>query len=325
MRLEAAWDVIERLAVSNLAPGEATRLNRLAPIQDLLTRLSSYSGWVVGLELLLIGLVVWVVLRFVQGTRAAGALKGMIVVLLVGTAMARLMIVGGAFPRLAYMYDGFVALVAITIVVVFQPELRRALIRLGETPLFRSSPTEIVYTVDAIVEASAYLAKAKFGAIIVIERRVGLSGLIEGGTRLNAEVSSRLLQSIFFPGAALHDLAVVIRGKVVVSAGVQLPLADPADMPDPRLGSRHRAALGLTKECDALVVIVSEETGLIRLAERGKLSAGLTGDELREALVERLEKVPPGRAHAAGDDEDAAQVVLEEQSPTDDKERRAAG
>lgn len=272
----------------------------------------------------MIGLVVWVVLRFVQGTRAAGALKGTIVVLLVGTVMARLMIVGGAFPRLAYMYDGFVALVAISLVVVFQPELRRALIRLGEAPLFRSSPSEIVYTVDSIVEACTYLAKAKFGAIIVIEGRVGLSGLVEGGTRLNAEVSARLLQTIFFPGSALHDLAVLVRGKVVVSASVQLPLADPADMPDPRLGSRHRAAIGLTKECDAIVVVVSEETGLIRLAERGRLSAGLTGDELTEALVKRLEKVPPSRAQAAGENEDAAQVLEDEPSP-DDEERRAAG
>ncbi|MCK6477474.1 MAG: DNA integrity scanning protein DisA nucleotide-binding domain protein, partial [Phycisphaerales bacterium] len=112
-----------------------------------------------------------------------------------------------------------------------------------------------------------YLSRARFGGLIVIERSVGVSGLIEGGTVINAELSSRLLQTIFFPGSALHDLAVIVKGRRVHAAGVQLPLADPTDMPDPRLGSRHRAAIGLSKECDALIVVISEETGSVRIAE----------------------------------------------------------
>lgn len=262
-------------------------------LQSLLRRLATYPFWEVAIELLLIGLVVYAVLRFVRGTRAAGALKGILVVLAFVTITAR--IIGGseAFQRLAFLYDRFLAIVAIALVVIFQPELRRALIRLGETPLFRSTPSEIAGAVDAIVEACAYFSKSRFGAIIVLERAIGLAGIVEGGTVLSAELSPRLLQTIFFPGTALHDLAVVIKGNVVHAAGVQLPLADPTDMPDPNLGSRHRAALGLTKECDALVVVVSEETGSIRIAERGRLSDPLTPQQLHDELLRRLKLEPP--------------------------------
>jgi len=153
--------------------------------------------------------------------------------------------------------------------------------------------------VDALAEACEYLSKSRFGGIIVLERQVGLEGLVEGGTVLNAEVSSPLLQTIFFPGSALHDLAVVIKGRHIHAAGVQLPLAEAADLPDPTFGSRHRAAVGLTKECDALVVVVSEETGNIRIAERGRLSPPLSVEELRRELLARLR--PASRRDAAED------------------------
>lgn len=262
------------------------------PIRNLIERVGSYPPGVVIVELLLIGIVVYALVRFVQGTRAAGALKGLLVLLVVMLIVSRLAGGAMAFQRLALLYDRFLALVAIGLVIIFQPELRRALVRLGETPLFRTAPSEIVQVIGHLVEACSYLSKARFGGLIVIERQVGLTGLVEGGTALNADVSSRLLQSIFFPGSALHDLAVLLRGRTVVSAGVQLPLAEPQDMPDAGFGSRHRAAVGLTKECDAIAIVVSEETGTIRLAERGKLSGGLSPDELREELLNRLAAKP---------------------------------
>ena len=126
----------------------------------------------------------------------------------------------------------------------------------------------------------------------MIERQVGLAGLVEEGTTLNADLNAQLLKTIFFPGSALHDLAVIVKGKSIRAAGVQLPLADPADMPDPMLGSRHRAALGLSKECDAVVVVVSEETGRIRLAERGRLSEPMTYDQFPDELTSRLNRGP---------------------------------
>ena len=265
-------------------------MNLLDRIQGLLQRVRSYPPWEVVAELALIWVVVYVVLRFVQGTRAAGALKGLLIILGVATLLSRVLGGGESFQRLGYLYDRFLALVAIALVVIFQPELRRALIRLGETPLFRSTPKEAAIVADEVSIACEYLSKARFGALIVIERTVGLAGLVEGGTPLNALLSARLLQTIFFPGSALHDLAVLVKGRAVVAAGVQLPLAEPADMPDASFGSRHRAAVGLTRECDAIVVVVSEETGRIRIAERGRLSDPLAPGELRGEIRRRLSR-----------------------------------
>ncbi len=259
-------------------------------IQGLLDRLETYSVWEVGLELLIIGVFVYAALRFVRGTRAAGALKGLLVLIIVAAVVSR--VIGGvsSFQRLGFLYDRFVALVAVALVVIFQPELRRALVRLGETHLFRSTPKDIAYVVGEIETAVSYLAKSKFGALIAIERQIGLTGLVEGGTTMNAMLTGRLLQTIFFPGSALHDLAVIVKGRTIASAGVQLPLAEPGEMPDASLGSRHRAAVGLAKECDAIVIVVSEETGSVRIAERGRLSPPMTPTELRPELERRLSR-----------------------------------
>ena len=262
-------------------------------LQALLHRLASYNPLEVGVELFLIGLVVYAVVRFVRGTRAAGALKVIFFILFIATLMARVAGGGETFRRLAFLYDRFLALVTIGLLIIFQPELRRALIRLGEAPFFRSTSGQIAGAVDAIADACEYLSRARFGAIIVIERQTPLRALIEGGTVLGAELSARLLQTLFFPGTALHDLAVVVKGNVIHAAGVQLPLADPAEMPDPTLGSRHRAAVGVTKESDALVVVVSEETGAIRVAERGILSEPMDPAQFRDELARRLHEEPP--------------------------------
>jgi diadenylate cyclase len=286
-------------------------LNIFSGIQNLFERALSYRWWEVAIELIIIWLVVYAIIRFVQGTRAAGALKGLLALTLLVfmlTLIPSAIGASDAFQRLQYLFDRALGFIALGLVVVFQPELRRALTRLGEAPFFRSTPGEIALVVDAVVEAAGYLSKAKFGAIIVIERQARLEGLVEGGTRLDAKISSRLLQTIFFPSTALHDLAVIIRGSVIHAAGVQLPMADAGDMPDPRLGARHRAAVGLTKECDALVVIVSEETGHIRIVERGRLSDSLSPDGLREQLSKRLRREPPKSAPTAGEEADAALV-----------------
>jgi diadenylate cyclase len=263
-------------------------------IESLIDRLHTYPPWEMGIELLVIWIVVFAAARFVRGTRAAGALKGLLVLVILVTLFSRVISGGAAFQRLGLLYDRFVALVAVALVVIFQPELRRALVRLGETPFFRSTPKDIAYIVTEIASAAGYLSKAKFGAIMAIERQIGLAGLVEGGTTLNADLTSRLLQTIFFPGSALHDLAVLIKGRTVSAAGAQLPLAEPAEMPDPSLGSRHRAAVGLSKECDAIVVVVSEETGSIRLAERGQLSPPLSVDQFKDQLEKRLKRAPRG-------------------------------
>jgi diadenylate cyclase len=255
---------------------------------QLVQRIETYPWWQVALEILVIWIVVWAVVRFIQGTRAAGAIKGVLLILVMFTLLVRIVTQRESFQRLTFLYQSFLPLIAFTLIVIFQPELRRGLIRLGERQFFRRAGVGVTPIVDAIVDACAYLSKARFGALIVIERETSLGGLTEGGTPLNAQVSAPLLQTIFFPGTALHDLAVVIAGNELRAAAVQLPLADPEDMPDRTLGSRHRAAVGLTKDSDAIVVVVSEETGGISVAERGRLDRGLSADELRETLLTRL-------------------------------------
>lgn len=262
-----------------------TTLDRLAQLGE---RLGAYPWWQVLIELVVIWFLVLIVVRFVQGTRAAAILKNLLFLIVISTLLLRILGQREAFQRLTFLYDNFLGIVAIALIVIFQPELRRGLTRIGETSLFRRAIRPQTQAVDAIVEASLYLSKARFGGLMVIERQVPLKGLAEGGTTLNAEVSSRLLQTIFFPGSALHDLAVVIRGNVVRAAGVQLPLAEESDMPDQSLGSRHRAGVGISQESDALAVIISEETGGISLAERGKLTRNLSEAELRGLLVLKL-------------------------------------
>ncbi len=286
-------------------------------IQGLITRLGGYRPWEVVIELLVIALVVWMIVRFVQGTRAANALKTILVLLVLATLSVRVLGDGGTFQRLVFLFDRLLAIAAIGLVIIFQPELRRAVFRLAEAPLFRSSPTEIAEVVEELSEACTYFSKSRFGAIIVLQRQTSLEGIVEGGTPIGAELSAPLLQTIFYPSTALHDLAVVVQGRVIKSAGVQLPLAEPTDMPDARLGSRHRAAVGLTNECDALVIVVSEETGHIRLAERGVLSAGMKPGEFRDELTARLRREPlPPRAETAEEVQETQMLAMAQPSET---------
>jgi diadenylate cyclase len=262
-------------------------------LSDLVDRLATYVWWEVALELIFIWIFVYAVARFVQGTRAAGALKGVLVLFLLLTLGAKILAGSDAFPRIGFLFEKVLGVIALGLIVIFQPELRRAVMKLGETSLgFRGTPSEIAAIAKELSDAAGYLSKARFGAIMVVQRQEGTKALLDsgGGTLMNAQLSSRLLQTIFFPGSALHDLAVLIRGQQIVAAGVQLPLADPSEMPDPSLGSRHRAALGVSKEQDVVVVVVSEETGAVRIAERGRLSQPMTPAALRIELAKRLGK-----------------------------------
>ena len=254
---------------------------------DLLHRLDSYPWWEIAVEIILIWFVVFAIFRFVQGTRAARALKGLLFILIVGTLFVRFL-GDDVFARITYLYDRMLAVIAIALVVIFQPELRRALIRLGETGFFRGGYEGAARIAGELGPACLFLSKARFGAIIVIERRVGLKAITEGGTVLNATLTAALIQTIFHPGSALHDLAVVIRGDKVHSAGVQLPMAVATEITDASFGSRHRAAIGISRDTDALVVVVSEESGLIRIAQRGVLSSPIEPQELEAVIKEEL-------------------------------------
>ncbi|MDP1662905.1 MAG: diadenylate cyclase CdaA [Phycisphaerales bacterium] len=259
-------------------------------LTNLFDRIRDYDWWQVAVELVVIWIIVFVVVKLVEGTRAAAALKSVFFLVVVLSLVIRILGVQDALARLNFLYSSIVAVAAIALIVIFQPELRRGLTRLGETGFFGRRIAPATETVDAVSRAAAMLSKARFGAIMVIERNTPLKELIEGGTTLDAEVSAMLLQTVFFPGTALHDLAVVIRKDRIVAAGVQLPMADAADTPDPLLGARHRAAIGVSLETDAIVVVVSEETGVISLAERGDLTRNLNEAELQGLLLLKLNK-----------------------------------
>lgn len=256
---------------------------------QLLTRLRGYNPIEVAIEFAIIWLVVYLIFRFLRGTRAARMFKGLGVVLIMTSLLILVLARENAFQRIQFLYKGFLGFAAIAMVVIFQPELRRALVRLGEAKLFRSATVALDPVIDQIISAISYLAKNKIGAIIAIERDVPLGGIIEIGTRLNADVTAELLQTIFWPGSALHDMGVVIRDSKIAAAGVQFPLAEGEDIAQ-ELGSRHRAALGLSQEADCLVIVVSEETGAISLAERGQLIRKLSPDALRTMLKRGLKQ-----------------------------------
>jgi diadenylate cyclase len=254
---------------------------------DFLRAISSYPWWQVLIELLIIGSVVYWVISFLQGTRGARLLKGILVLLITIYVVVRLLAGRAGLTRIEFRYKQFLVAAGFAIIVVFQPELRRALMRLGETRLFRTFSSQMNDDIDELVESATFLSRRKIGALVAIERDVGLGGIAESGTRLNADLTADLLNTIFWPNSPLHDLGVVVSGGRVGYAGVQFPLAESGEL-EKELGSRHRAAVGMSQETDAVVLVVSEETGDISIAERGQLIRKLTPDTLRGLLTELL-------------------------------------
>jgi diadenylate cyclase len=263
-------------------------LNDLAYLRTLL---QDAPWWALLLQWLLIGTVVYAVYRFLRGTRGARLLRGIALLLVVSWLFVNFL-PQEQFGAIKVLYQQLVAVVAFAIIVIFQPELRRAVMRLGETSLFRGWSRMVSEEIEQLVEAAMFLSKRKIGALIAIEREVGLGGLAESGTRLNADMSASLLNTIFWPNSPLHDLGVIISQGKIAFAGVQFPLAEEGTL-ERELGSRHRAGVGMSQESDAVVLIVSEETGDISIAERGQLFRKLTPEALRGLLVELLGKSDP--------------------------------
>jgi len=249
----------------------------------------SYSPWRVAMELILIGTVVLAVVQFLQGTRGARLLKGIVVTLIGLYVVVSLLRSAFELEVIAFLYDRLLLLASLAIVVVFQPELRRALMRLGETKLFRSMSGQLDREIENLIEAAVYNSKRRVGMLIAIEREVGLGGLTENATRINADISAPLLNTIFYPKSPLHDLGVIISNGRIAFAGVQFPLAESGDT-ERELGSRHRAAVGMSQESDAVILVVSEETGDISIAEQGVLMRRLTPEAVRELLTDKLRR-----------------------------------
>lgn len=240
------------------------------------------------LELGLIAAMVYLIYRGLRGTRGARVVRGFIFLLVVSFVLLRLVSDYLHMGRLKYLYSLFVPAMLLLAIIVFQPELRRSLMRLGENPLLRLFLQEGASAfVDRIVRSATTLSRNKIGAIIAIERDARLGALIETGVHLDAHLTSRLLTTLFWPGSPLHDMGVVIRGGRIAAAGCEFPLSRQAIL-DPNLGTRHRAAVGLSEETDAVIVVVSEETGNISIAEGGQIEVALTPERLRERLTDLL-------------------------------------
>ncbi|MCG8404068.1 MAG: diadenylate cyclase CdaA [Phycisphaerales bacterium] len=235
------------------------------------------------IELVLIGAVVYAIMRFLRGTRGARLLRGFILLLLGSTLLLFWLASVADLAHIRVIYPYFMYALFLMALVAFQPELRRALIRLGAATWFIESSQEMDRVIDAVTEATGYLSKNKIGAIVAFERATEFGALAENGVILDAEVSKELLTTIFWPGSALHDMGVLISQGRVAAAAIQFPLTE-SDEIDPSLGSRHRAAVGLSQESDALVLVVSEETGIISLVENGEMQRELTPDGIRPVL-----------------------------------------
>jgi diadenylate cyclase len=240
--------------------------------------------WRDALDILVVSLIVYRLLVTFRGTRAAQMLVGL-AVLLAGSLAARRL----ELYSLGWLLDTFWAFWAIGLVVLFQPELRRALARLGQGQFLQvvvgSSRAARAQLVDEIARAAAALAERRIGALIVIERTGGLRQYAELGVPLDAVTSGDLLESLFHPTSPLHDGAVLVEGSRIAAAGCFLPLSRTADVAR-ALGTRHRAALGISEETDAVAVVVSEEKGRTSLAVDGRIESPIDETALRRRLYE---------------------------------------
>lgn len=250
-------------------------------------------------EFLLIGLVVYGVLRFLHGTRGARLVRAVLTILAVSFAVVRLVAERFDFERINVLYPYFILAVFLVSLMAFQTEIRRFLLRLGEGGWLQRWIGTSGHVIDPIVTAVERLSRKKIGALIAVERTTELGAVVESGVKLDALVTTELLETIFWPGTPLHDLGVLIRRDRVIAAGCQFPLTESGDV-DRSLGSRHRAALGMSHEADAVVIIVSEETGTISVAIRGKLHRALTIDALRNAIRKELAPEPRKERGVAG-------------------------
>lgn len=241
------------------------------------------------IDIFVVALGIFFLLRLVQGTRAVQLIKGFVAVMI--------LVAGANFLNLKATYWVLNVILSnwvITLIILFQPELRLVIEQLGRGKFLReafrpSANQDIVSVINEVVRAARRLSEKKIGALVAIEREVGLNDIISTGRRIGGAVSSELLQTIFHPGGPMHDGGVVVSHFQVAAAMCLFPLTSRDD--SPRSGTRHRAAIGLSEVTDAVIVVVSEETGAISLAVDGELISNLSVGALKEKLLALLQ--PP--------------------------------
>jgi diadenylate cyclase len=242
------------------------------------------SDWRPAVEIVLVAFMIYGVFRFLRGARGAAVLRGAFFGLMTLLALALFASQALGMARLQWVLEQLIALAAVGVLVVFQPEIRRALVRMGRSPFVTLFFKAESGTVDEVADAVAALLKQKAGALVAIEREDGLARYAKGGVKLDAEVSCELLVSLFAEGSPLRDGAAVLRAGKVVAAGCLLPLTENPDVAK-SLGTRHRSGVGLTEETDAVTVIVSGDAGQVSVGVRGELMQGLSVEDLRGILA----------------------------------------
>ncbi|WP_210367102.1 diadenylate cyclase CdaA [Bacillus sp. REN3] len=238
------------------------------------------------IDILLVWFVIYKLIAIIRGTKAVQLLKGIFVILIVKFVSDFF-----GLNTLSWMMEQVLTWGFLAIIIIFQPELRRALEQLGRGRLFSrgglQEEEDEERVVEAIIKAADYMAKRRIGALISIERETGMSDYIETGIPLQSKISSELLINLFIPNTPLHDGAVVIQKNTVAAAACYLPLSE-SPFISKELGTRHRAALGISEVTDAITVVVSEETGSVSVTRNGELYRDLTGETLRELLTAEL-------------------------------------
>jgi diadenylate cyclase len=238
-------------------------------------------------EITILTVVIYFALSFVRRSRGAPVVTGFFVMLLAFTVITYVL----HLEVLSWLVRQFFGLLAIAVLIIFQPELRRILASVGTRPMF-SNVQEQRENIEVIVETAERLAEVKIGALIAIERSVDLHQVVESGIAVDCVATPEMLETIFFPNNAIHDGGVIIKGDRIAYAACIFPLTQRKDLAK-SLGTRHRAAIGLSEETDAIVVIVSEERGHISIAHKGELKRDIRAEDLRGLLTSEL--VSPAR------------------------------
>lgn len=254
-------------------------------LSELKEALANYRWFHDTVDIALVYYIFYRALLFIKGTRAFQMLVGMglIVLVLLGSRIFGLYTVD-------WLIQSFWSQVVLALVVLFQPEIRRTLAQVGERRIFKSlSPLQSSKFIEETVKASVSMANKRIGALIVLERETDLTTIVEMGTELDAKVTKEILTSIFLPYSPIHDGAAIIRNGRIIAAGCFLPLTLSSNL-SKSLGTRHRAAVGLTEETDAVVIVVSEETGEISLVMSGQITQKLDAPTLRKMLSDIFQK-----------------------------------
>lgn len=261
-------------------------------LKDALDITSPWRVFVLVMDLAIVLFIAYYIIRILRQTRAKQIVKGILMLVF-------LVIIAKVFNMviLNFILTNFVTYGVILLIVVFQPEIRNVFEKLGRSKLVGVFDMDdnimVKHSISEIVKAVEIMSLKKIGALIVIERNTKVSEVLKEGVNLSAKVSSELIQNIFMPRTPLHDGAIVIDKSEILAAKCILPLASEVSVPK-NLGTRHRAAVGITEISDALVIVVSEETGIISLVENGKLRRELTGDTLKELLLTKLDRTKTG-------------------------------